>query len=39
MGKLAQGPMAMRMLPGETLVGAVSQPADSTGAGNSGEFL
>ena len=31
--------MAMRMLPGETLVGAVSQPADSTGAGNSGEVL
>ena len=25
MGKLAQGPMTMRMLPGETLVGAVSQ--------------
>jgi len=29
----------MRMLPGETLVGAVSQPADSTAAGNSGEIL
>ncbi|MGC6482967.1 MAG: DNA gyrase/topoisomerase IV subunit A [Synechococcus sp.] len=28
MGKLAQGPMTMRMLPGETLVGAVSQSAD-----------
>ncbi|EAU75337.1 DNA topoisomerase (ATP-hydrolyzing) subunit A [Synechococcus sp. RS9916] len=27
MGKLAQGPMTMRMLPGETLVGAVSQSA------------
>ena len=26
MGKLAQGPMTMRMLPGEALVGAVSQP-------------
>jgi len=27
MGKLAQGPMTMRMLPGETLVGAISTPA------------
>ena len=27
MGKLAQGPMTMRMLPGESLVGAVSRPA------------
>ena len=27
MGKLAQGPMTMRMLPGESLVGAVSQSA------------
>ena len=39
MGKLAQGPMAMRMLPGETLVGAVSHPPDPTGAGNSGNIL
>ncbi len=30
MGKLAQGPMTMRMLPGENLVGAISQPADSS---------
>ena len=41
MGKLAQGPMTMRMLPGENLVGAVSQPADSTCSKsiNSGEVL
>ena len=41
MGKLAQGPMTMRMLPGENLVGAVSQPAESTSseASNSGEVL
>ena len=30
MGKLAQGPMTMRMLPGETLVGAVSRSPGST---------
>ena len=30
MGKLAQGPMTMRMLPGENLVGAISQPANSS---------
>ena len=30
MGKLAQGPMTMRMLPGENLIGGVSQPADSS---------
>ena len=30
MGKLAQGPMTMRMLPGENLVGAVSQPANNS---------
>ena len=41
MGKLAQGPMTMRMLPGENLVGAVSQPADSSSSesNNSGEVL
>ena len=41
MGKLAQGPMTMRMLPGENLVGAVSQPADSTCSEsiNGGEML
>ena len=42
MGKLAQGPMTMRMLPGEKLVGAVSQPADSTNPEsneNNGEVL
>ncbi len=27
MGKLAQGPMTMRVLPGETLVGAISTPS------------
>ena len=37
MGKLAQGPMTMRMLPGENLVGAVSQPADSSSESNSSE--
>jgi DNA gyrase subunit A len=31
MGKLAQGPVAMRLLPGEQLVGAVSLPADDPG--------
>jgi DNA gyrase subunit A len=31
MGKLAQGPVAMRLLPGEHLVGAVSLPADDPG--------
>jgi len=31
MGKLAQGPMTMRMLPGETLVGAISTPAHEPG--------
>ena len=43
MGKLAQGPMTMRMLPGESLVGAVSQPAhndhSAESQGNSGEIL
>ena len=46
MGKLAQGPMTMRMLPGENLVGAVSQPAESSSSesnsselNNSGEVL
>ena len=40
MGKLAQGPMTMRMLPGEHLVGAVSQPANnSNDSKNSGEVL
>ncbi|WP_114990583.1 DNA topoisomerase (ATP-hydrolyzing) subunit A [Synechococcus sp. UW179A] len=41
MGKLAQGPMTMRMLPGENLVGAVSQPAASSSSEstNSGEVL
>ncbi|KZR83657.1 DNA topoisomerase (ATP-hydrolyzing) subunit A [Synechococcus sp. MIT S9504] len=41
MGKLAQGPMTMRMLPGENLVGAVSQPAASSNSEstNSGEVL
>lgn len=41
MGKLAQGPMTMRMLPGENLVGAVSQPADGNCSEsiNSGEVL
>jgi len=37
MGKLAQGPMTMRVLPGETLVGAISSPAhtgDDGGTGN-----
>ena len=37
MGKLAQGPMTMRMLPGETLVGAISTPAHEPG--NSGTML
>ena len=42
MGKLAQGPMTMRMLPGENLIGAVSQPparSDSAAAVNDGEIL
>ena len=42
MGKLAQGPMTMRMLPGEKLVGAVSQPAsndDNVSDQNNGEVL
>ena len=42
MGKLAQGPMTMRMLPGEKLVGAVSQPAhnvDKAESQNNGEML
>jgi len=42
MGKLAQGPMAMRMLPGERLVGAVSRPANSDESAsdqNNGEVL
>ena len=41
MGKLAQGPMTMRMLPGENLVGAVSQPANNSNSesNNSGEVL
>ena len=40
MGKLAQGPMTMRMLPGEHLVGAVSQPANNSNESkNSGEVL
>ena len=43
MGKLAQGPMTMRMLPGENLVGAVSQaPSENNSSGseqNSGEVL
>ena len=39
MGKLAQGPMAMRTLPGETLVGAVSHPADPIGNATSSEIL
>ena len=37
MGKLAQGPMTMRMLPGETLVGAISTPAHE--AANRGTVL
>ena len=42
MGKLAQGPMTMRMLPGEKLVGAVSQPASNdvnVSDQNNGEVL
>ena len=42
MGKLAQGPMTMRMLPGERLVGAVSRPANSGESAsdqNNGEVL
>jgi DNA gyrase subunit A len=40
MGKLAQGPMTMRMLPGEHLVGAVSQPGNNSNESkNSGEVL
>jgi len=42
MGKLAQGPMTMRMLPGERLVGAVSRPANSDERAsdqNNGEVL
>ena len=42
MGKLAQGPMTMRMLPGERLVGAVSRPANSDESAsdqNNGEVL
>jgi DNA gyrase subunit A len=41
MGKLAQGPMTMRMLPGEHLVGAVSQPPNNNSdeSKNSGEVL
>ena len=42
MGKLAQGPMTMRMLPGETLVGAISTPANGNAdneAANRGTVL
>ena len=36
MGKLAQGPMTMRVLPGETLVGAISNPAHTGEDGETG---